>query len=251
MSNLGTGPGALVSGTCLAAMATHHRRQRQVDEEHQPPGHRVDQPPAKKRTYSGGHAAEAGPRADGGHPVILGEGGLQDGQAARGQQRPADALQGARRDQHPDVRRHPAQQRRDGEPHGADDEHLPPPVAVPERAAEQQQPGQGERVGVHHPLQAGHAGVELPADGRERDADHGRVERGHARAEHGGGHHPPARRGRQPQGRGRRRCFGHETNLARTAWVSAPGNGQRAACLPHGQTGWRGGRASARLPSQG
>src|SRR2546421_508215 len=40
-------------------------------------------------------------------------------------------------------------------------------------------------VRVHHPLQAGHAGVELPADGGQRDAHHGRVEGGHPGAEHG------------------------------------------------------------------
>ena len=152
----------------LSGDGYHHRGQRQVDEEHQPPGHRVDQPPAKKRAYGGGHAAEARPRADGGHPVILGEGGLQDGQAARGQQRPADALQGARRDQHPGARRHPAQQRRGGEPDDADHEHLAPAVAVPERAAEQQQPGQGQRVGVDDPLQAGSRRCGIP--GRWRAA---------------------------------------------------------------------------------
>src|SRR5439155_17784803 len=112
------------------------------------------------------------------------------------------------------------------------------------------------------------AGVEVPADGGQRDADHGRVERGHARAEHGRGHHPAAPRGGQVQGRGRRRCFGHETKLARTGRVSrlASARAFRAeparvsytsftlnniAYRPCGQTGWRGGRAPARLPSLG
>ena len=39
---------------------------------------------------------------------------------------------------------------------------LAAPVAVAERPAEQQQAGQRQRVGVHHPLQAGHRGVEVP-----------------------------------------------------------------------------------------
>jgi hypothetical protein len=90
-------------------------------------------------------------------------------------------------------------------PPSPDHEHPPPPVAVAERPAEQQQPGQGQRVGVHHPLQAGHAGVEIPPDGRQRDAHHGRVEGGYARAQHGGGHHPPAARALQPQTAGLRR----------------------------------------------
>ena len=158
-------------------------------------------------------------------PVVLGEGRLQDGQAARGQQRPADALQGARRDQHPHVRGQAAEQRGEGEPHGADHEHPAPPVAVAERPAEQQQAGQRQRVGVHHPLQAGHPGVEVPPDGRDRDADHGRVQGGHARAEHGGGHHPPAPRARHPQA-GRRRC-----PVPRSCSSASPG---KSAIMPGG-----------------
>ncbi len=49
-----------------------HHGQRQVDEEHQPPGHRAYQPPAQERPDRGGHAAQARPGADGGRSVVLG-----------------------------------------------------------------------------------------------------------------------------------------------------------------------------------
>jgi hypothetical protein len=44
------------------------------------------------------------------------------------------------------------------------------PVPVAERPREQQQAGQRERVRGDHPLQGGQAGVEVVADGRQRDA---------------------------------------------------------------------------------
>ena len=52
-------------------------------------------------------------------------------------------------------------------------------VLVAQRAGEQQQPGQRQRVGGDHPLQGGQAGVKVAADGGQRDADHRRVDRGH------------------------------------------------------------------------
>ena len=231
MSSRGTGPGELSLGHVPGGDGHHRRRHRQVDEEHQPPAvwHRADQQPAEERARRGGHAAKTGPGADRGPAVVLGEGRLQDGQAARGQQRPADALQGPRRDEHRDVRGQPAQQRRDREPDGADHEHLPPPVAVPERPAEQQQPGQGQRVGVHHPLQAGHAGVEIPPDSRQGDAHHGRVDGGHARAEHGGGHHPPALRAGQPQAGAPRIRYG---SLAHVPFPRGNPQIMTVACTP-------------------
>ena len=59
------------------------------------------------------------------------------------------------RDEHRDVRREPAEQRRQREPDDADEEHPPPAEPVAERAAEQDQRGQGQRVAVDGPLQAG------------------------------------------------------------------------------------------------
>ena len=83
-----------------------------------------------------------------------------------------------------------ADQRRDREPDHAELEDLAPAHPVTERAAEQQERGQRQRVGRDHPLQAGDAGVEVLADMRQRDADHGGIERGDARAEDRRGEHP-------------------------------------------------------------
>ena len=61
-----------------------------------------------------------------------------------------------------------------GEHGEAGEERAPAPVSVSERAGEQQQPREDERVGVDHPLQLAHVGVELPHQGGERDV-HDRV----------------------------------------------------------------------------
>ena len=56
-------------------------------------------------------------------------------------------------------------------------------VAIAERPAEQQQPGERERVGVDDPLQAAGARVQLPVEGGQRDVDDGRVQHGDQQAE--------------------------------------------------------------------
>ena len=56
-------------------------------------------------------------------------------------------------DEHLDVRRRAAQQRRGREPHGADHEDPAPAEAVAERAAEQDQRREREQVAGQHPLQ--------------------------------------------------------------------------------------------------
>jgi hypothetical protein len=69
---------------------------------------------------------------------------------------------------------------------------MPPssrPTALPAKnvtgaAAEQEQPSEGDRVGVHHPLQAGSGKAQRPLHMRQRHIDDGGVEHDH---ELGGG----------------------------------------------------------------
>ena len=142
----------------------------------------ISQPPSSGPSAVG-DAAEARPGADRPGPVAGPEAGLDDRQAAGGQQRAADPLQQPRADQQLDARRDRAEQRGDGEEADAEDEDAPPPVAVAERAAEQDQRGEGQQVAVEDPLQGAGAGVEVAADVRQRDVDHGAVEERHPRAE--------------------------------------------------------------------
>ena len=78
----------------------------------------------------------------------------------------------------------------DGEPQHADHEDPPPAHPIAQRAAQQQQAGQRQRVGVQRPLQAGQAAAQILADPRQRDVHHGAVEHGQTAAQHGGRQHP-------------------------------------------------------------
>ena len=189
------------------------RRQREVDEEHQPPRHGVDEPAADERTERGDDPAQARPRPDGSGPVAGPERRRDHGQAPGHQQGRRRALQQAGDDQEVGRRRRRAQRRRRGEPDQADDEHPPAAVEVAERTAEDEQGAEGQQVGRQDPLELREAGAEVGRDRGQGRVDDRRIEEGHAGAEHGGGE-DPATLGR-PQsdggaddrrGRERRRC---------------------------------------------
>ena len=165
---------------------------RQVDQEDRPPGDRPDQVAAEQRPDRRRDPAQPRPGADRAGAVAGPEAGLDDRQAARGQQRPADPLQQPGEDQHLGVGGDRAEQRGEGEEADAEDEDPPPPVAVAERAAEQDQRGQGQQVAVEDPLQGAGAGAEVAADVGQGDVDDGAVEEGHPRA--GDGRPPSSQR---------------------------------------------------------
>ena len=85
----------------------------------------------------------------------LGEGGGDDRQAGGGDHRGAEALQRAGADQQALAVGDGADQRGDGEEADADEEDPAPRQQVAGAAAEHQEAGEGERVGVDDPLQAG------------------------------------------------------------------------------------------------
>ena len=76
------------------------------------------------------------------------------------QQRPPDALDHPADDEQTGVGGEAAAGRGEGEPDDADGEDPPAPVAVPERAAEEEEGGQREGVAGDDPLQRTDAAVE-------------------------------------------------------------------------------------------
>ena len=155
--------GSRVSGTARAP-TSDEGSDGHVDEERPPPARSVDEPAADERPDRPDHATQPGPRADGTGAVVAPEARLQDRQAARREQRRADPLEHPGPDEHLDVRRGAAQQRRGGEPHRADHEHPAPAVAVAERTTKEDQRGQRQQVAREHPLQRADSGVEVVAD---------------------------------------------------------------------------------------
>ena len=168
----------------------HGGDERQVEQEDPTPRRRAGDPAAEERTDGGGDPTEPGPGADGPGPVGGVEGRGQQRQAARGQQRSAHALHEPGGDEHLDGGSGRAHRRGRREPDEADAEHATATETVAQGPAQQDERGEGERVGGHDPLQAGEVGVQVPPEAGEGDVDDGGVERGHPRAEHGGRHHP-------------------------------------------------------------
>ena len=168
----------------------HGGGDRQVDQEDQSPRHGGDEEPANERAQGGGDTPKPGPCADDTPALQRGERCLEDGEATGGEQGAPDTLQHPCRDEQSDVGCDRADQRCAGEPRHADDEDLPSPEAVTERAGEKDEAGDGEEVPSGHPLQAGNLRMELLADRRLRNADNGGVQLRHRTAEDRRGEHP-------------------------------------------------------------
>ena len=153
------------------------QHERDVDREHPAPRDRVDDLAADQRPGEVADAAPGGPGADRRAALGLGEDRDDDRERGRRQQRARDPLQRARDDQQLDGRRQRAEQRRDAEARHAEREHAPLAVDVGERAGHEDQRAEREQVGVGDPLLAREAAAELVRDRRQRDVDHGRVDR--------------------------------------------------------------------------
>ena len=117
---------------------------------------------------------------------------MEDGEAAGGEQGRAGALQGAGGDEGGPVGGEGTQQRGEGEPGDADLEDAASSEAISEAAAEQEEAGEGEGVGVDDPLQGREVLAEFAPDGRQGDADDAGVEGGQSRAEDRGQQDPAA-----------------------------------------------------------
>ncbi len=132
-----------------------------------------------QRAAGDGQAADGAPDADRGGAPLGRECGGQDGQAQRGNQRGAQALDGPRADQQAGVRRQRACRRRGGEQEQTGDVHAAAAEPVAERRGRDDSRGEGQRVGVDSPLQRRDAAAEAGVDGRQRRYHHERVESCH------------------------------------------------------------------------
>ena len=137
---------------------------RHVDPEHGRPRVVLDQEAAEQRADRQAQAGDAGPDADRGGQLLAREGGDQDRERQRVQERAADALHDPERDQLGVGRGERARGRCEREDDQPDQEHALAAEAVTELAAEQDQRGEREDVGVDRPLEvlrgrcAAHAG---------------------------------------------------------------------------------------------
>lgn len=155
----------------------HQRADRDVDQQHPAPGQIAGEQAADQAARRAAARADRRPRTDRPGPLgPLGKGRGEDRQRGGRQHGRADALHGPGRDQHPGVLREPARETGGGEEREPDQEDPLAPEEVGGPAAQQQESGEGQRVGVDHPLQPGLAEVQIGAHGRQRHVHHGHVE---------------------------------------------------------------------------
>ena len=149
---------------------------RHVDPEDGAPAEAVDQGAAEDRAQRQRQAGHRAEHADGPGPLgRVGERGGDDRHRHRVEHRAPDGLQRTRRDQPADARRQAAQQRAEAEGGQADLEDAPAADPVGGGPGQHQEAGQHQGVRVNRPLQAGHRGVQVTPDRRQRDVDDGDV----------------------------------------------------------------------------
>jgi len=125
-------------------------------------------------------APHGAPRAEGAVALgALAEGGAEDRQRGRGDDRSAEPLNAAGRDQHPASRSQAAGQGSEGKEEQPADEDPAPPEQVGRAAAEEEEAGERQRVGAHDPLELVAAEVELAPDRGQGDVDDRHVEDDH------------------------------------------------------------------------
>ena len=147
--------------------------------------------PPDQRPDCHGAADRRPPDSEGGGAVLAVE--LLPDQRQRGREHPraADSLQPPGEIEEGRVVGDPAEQRGEGEDPEPDREDAAPAEAVAERARRQQKGGEGQRVGVDDPLQAGEAGPEVALDIRQGDVDDRDVEQQHERRQRNQDQRPP------------------------------------------------------------
>ena len=144
--------GAATFGNFRRAHCEQHEAQRRVHQEGPGPGIVVDEEAAHHRSDRRGDAAERRPRADGLAALGCRKRGADQRQASRHEQGGADSLQGAGRDERIGACRCGAADRSESEQCRADHEDPAPAEAIAERAANEQQRSEEQRVGLYDPL---------------------------------------------------------------------------------------------------
>jgi hypothetical protein len=163
-----------------------------VDIEDPAPRQQIGQDPTEERPRGSPDSRHGAPDPERTRPLgwFLERHG-EDGQRGGGQHRRAQALQGARTDQHELVLRQGAHQAGTGEEQQTEHEDASAPEQVCGAAAQEQEAAEGQGVGIDHPLQARCGEAEVALHRGEGDVHDGQVEDDHELAHtHEGQDHP-------------------------------------------------------------
>ena len=164
--------GSRDSGSSRRPADERDRGQRHVDDEDRPPPEVLEQDAADHRAERDAEARGRGPDADRHRALArVGEDADQQRERRRHDERGPGAHDGAGDDQPVDAARVGGRRRRGSEHREPGEQRAAAAEAIPERAGQQQQSREHEGVGVDHPLQLAHVGVEVAHQGGERDVD--------------------------------------------------------------------------------
>ncbi len=150
-----------------------------VDEEDPLPAEAVDEEAAEDRADQHRDRRRRAPQAHRAAAVVRREGAGDHRHRLRGQQRGAEALDGARGDQHLDRAGEPAPRGGEGEDDQADQVDPLGPEPVTEASGDQQRHGVGQQVGAGHPDDGVDVGVEALHDPRVGHRDDRGVDEDH------------------------------------------------------------------------
>ena len=151
-----------------------------VDPEHGRPAELPDEQAAHDGPRAEAEPRHARPDPDGGGALLGGIGVDQDGEREGRHQRRAHALEPAADDQRHVAAREAAGGREDREDDEADQIEPLSAIAVAEGAAQDDQRGQGQDIGIDRPLEVARRHAEPALDGGQGDVHDGVVEQDHA-----------------------------------------------------------------------
>ena len=176
------------------AMPQRQRTQRQVQVEGPRPADRVDDERTQARPDRRRQRAHRAPQAHRHRALAVRKCVQHDRQRRRRQQRGAERLRHARRDQPGHVAGQSARRRGGEEQRDAEQEHLLAAMRVGQAAGRDQHRGVDHRVGVEHPRHVGRRGAgKAGSHGAKRREQHRRVERDEKHRDAGDPEHGPGR----------------------------------------------------------
>ena len=154
------------------------RHHRDAHQENRAPPEVLQQEPTEGRADHGASRVAGDPDRDG-DPALLRveEHVANQGEGGRRQGRPGEAEHRASRDQHLRALRERGEHRRDAERGGADQQQPAAADPVAQRPHGDQRPGDQKAVDVDDPQQLRAAGLEVRAERRHREVQHGQVHR--------------------------------------------------------------------------
>ena len=174
------GVGAPPLGDVPARQQRRGHADRHVHEQDPLPAEQVGENAAEQRARGAPGPGHRAPDPEGAVALLaLGEAGGEDGQRRGRHHGAAESLGGPGGDQHALALRQPADQRCAGEQQQAGDEDAPSPQQVGRAAAQEQEAGEGQRVGIDHPLEVDLREVQVVTDRRQGDVDDRDVEDDH------------------------------------------------------------------------